>query len=237
MFDFEQPLPIAGMLLGLSSSLHCFGMCSGIAASLGLVANRNSMNSAQAVVLNNLILHSGRIAGYMVAGATVGAMGSGVFGLFDHSLMRALLRWAAAASLGWVGLSMVNVLPFPSLLLRFGSVIGRAINYIVLNAHVPAPMGAFFAGALWGFLPCAMIYAALFYATLTASALAGTVVMLGFAIGTMPSLLSAALGLSLLRNAASSHWLRNVVGIAIVALGIFSVLIPNSTFAAWCHFG
>jgi uncharacterized protein len=38
MFDVDQPLLVAGLLLGLSSSLHSFGMCSGIAASLHFAA-------------------------------------------------------------------------------------------------------------------------------------------------------------------------------------------------------
>ena len=42
MFDFDQPLLIAGLLLGMSSSFHCFGMCSGLAVSLNLAVASNA---------------------------------------------------------------------------------------------------------------------------------------------------------------------------------------------------
>jgi uncharacterized protein len=47
MFDVDQPLLVAGLLLGLSSSLHCFGMCSGIAASLHFAAGLDPNRPAQ----------------------------------------------------------------------------------------------------------------------------------------------------------------------------------------------
>jgi sulfite exporter TauE/SafE len=236
-FDFEQPLIVAGMLLGLSSSLHCFGMCSGIAASLALLTNNGSERRIRSIAVNTVLVHSGRICAYISAGAIVGTMGAGVFGLFDRSLMHALLRWAAGASLGWVGLSMMNVLPFPSVFFRLSSMIGRATNNVTSSALVPIPIGTFLSGALWGFLPCAMSYAALFYAMLSASAFGGMLVMTGFGLGTIPSLCAATLGVPLLRNMATSYWLRNAFGATIIALGIFSVLIPGDKFAAWCHLG
>jgi len=98
MFDFDQPLLVAGLLLGLSSSLHCFGMCSGIAASLHFAAGLDPNRPARDLVATTLLINAGRICGYVIAGAIVGGVGSGVFGAFDHSTGNAVLRWAAAAA-------------------------------------------------------------------------------------------------------------------------------------------
>jgi len=55
MFAFDQPLLVAGLLLGLSSSLHCFGMCSGIEASLHFAADRDPDRSARNLLATTLL--------------------------------------------------------------------------------------------------------------------------------------------------------------------------------------
>ena len=98
-------------------------------------------------------------------------------------------------------------------------------------------MGLFLSGAVWGFLPCAMVYAALFYAMLSGSWLGGAVVMSGFGLGTLPVLIGAGLGLPLLRRRATSVWLRNAVGLAIIMVGIVSAGVTPTAFVAWCRAG
>jgi sulfite exporter TauE/SafE len=237
MFDFDQPLLVAGMLLGLSSSLHCFGMCSGIAASLHFVADLDPRRSASSLFATTLLINAGRIAGYMTAGAVVGGIGSGIFGSFDHSFSHAILRWAAAAALGWIGLSMLEVLPIPAPLYRMASGVSYLMNAAARATRLPAAMGLIVGGAVWGFLPCAMVYAALFYAMLSRSWLGGAIVMSGFGLGTLPVLVGAGLGLPLLRRRVTVAWLRKTVGLAIITVGIVSAGISPATFAAWCRSG
>lgn len=237
MFDFDQPLVIAGLLLGLSSSLHCFGMCSGIAASLHFAAGHDPRRPARDLLATTLLINAGRITGYVIAGAIVGAVGSGVFGAFDHSTSHAILRWAAAAALGWIGLSMLEIMPLPAMLYRVASQVSRVMDSVARAARLPAPMGLFLSGAVWGFLPCAMVYAALFYAMLSGSGIGGSVVMSGFGVGTLPVLIASGLGLPLLRRRASSVWLRNTVGVAIIMVGIVSAGVTPTNFVAWCRSG
>lgn len=237
MFDFDQPLLVAGLLLGLSSSLHCFGMCSGIAASLHFAAGLDPRRPARDLLATTLLINAGRIAGYVVAGAIVGGIGSGIFGAFDHATSHAILRWAAAAALGWIGLSMLEVLPLPAMLYRVASHVSHGMDAVARAARLPATMGLFLSGTVWGFLPCAMVYAALFYAMLSGSWLGGAIVMSGFGMGTLPVLVAAGLGLPLLRRRATSAWLRNATGLAIITVGIVSAGISPTAFAAWCRSG
>jgi sulfite exporter TauE/SafE len=236
MFDFTQPLILAGLLLGFSSSLHCFGMCSGIAASLHLAAAARP-GPARGQLSTALLVNAGRVTGYVVAGAAVGAAGSGLFGALDRSLMNFVLRWAAAATLGAVGLSMIGALPLPAALSRAGLVISDKMNALVGTVRLPSAAGLFISGTVWGFCPCAMVYGALFYAMLSGSWLGGTLVMLGFGIGTLPALVAAGLGLATLKRRATSARLQGAVGIALVLLSMASVAIPPATIAEWCHFG
>ena len=184
-----------------------------------------------------MLINAGRITGYVIAGAIVGAMGSGIFGAFDHSTSHALLRWAAAAALGWIGLSMLEIVPLPAMLYRVASHVSGFMDTVARAARLPASIGLFLSGAVWGFLPCAMVYAALFYAMLSGSGLGGAVVMSGFGIGTLPVLIAAGLGFPLLRRRATSVWLRNTVGLAIIMVGIVSAGVTPTTFVAWCRSG
>ena len=237
MLDFDQPLLVAGLLLGLSSSLHCFGMCSGIAASMHFAAGLDPGRPTRGLLATTLLINAGRISGYIIAGTIVGGLGSGVFGAFDHATSNAVLRWAAAAALGWIGLSMLEILPLPAALYRVASHVSRFMDAVARASRLPATMGLFLSGAVWGFLPCAMVYAALFYAMLSSSWLGGAVVMSGFGLGTLPMLIAAGLGLPLLRRRATSVWLRNAVGVAIIMVGIVSAGVTPPNFVAWCRSG
>ena len=232
MLDFTQPWLIAGVLLGLSSSLHCVGMCSGIAGSLALAATPQP--SARPLIRAGLVINAGRISGYVVAGALVGAIGSAAFGALDRSALHLVLRWAAAVSLSWIGLSMIGLVPLPEILQRAGAWIGGWMLAAAGSMRLPAPAGLFLGGALWGFLPCAMVYAALFYAMLTGSWLGGATVMLGFGLGTLPPVLGVGLAVPLFRRLAAKGWMRAGVGAAIIALGVGSAAVPAATFLAWC---
>lgn len=237
MFDFEQPLLIAGLLLGLASSLHCLGMCSGIATSLCLAAPCAAGKPARSLLVSNILINAGRITAYGVAGAVVGGIGSSVFGAFDRAIVNVVLRWAAAVSLGWIGLSMIGIVPVPPFIYRLGALLSEALGAAVAKVRLPAALGLYFAGCVWGLFPCAMVYAALFYAMLSGTWLNGTIVMLGFGAGTLPPVMAAGLGVPLLYRKAQSAQLRTAVGVAIMLLGIVTVTIPAATFAAWCHFG
>lgn len=235
MFDFDQPLLVAGLLLGLSSSLHCFGMCAGIASSLHFAAELDPNQPRRNLLTATFLINAGRISGYMLAGAIVGAAGSSVFGAFDHAFSHAVLRWASAAALALIGLSMLDVVPLPAGLYRLGARVSSAIGAASRMTHLPPTAALFVSGAAWGFLPCAMVYAALFYAMLSGSWLGGALVMSGFGLGTLPILVGAGLGLPLLRRRATSAWLRNAVGFAIIVVGIVSAGISPSTLMALCR--
>ena len=99
MLDVEQPLLWSGLALGLASSWHCVGMCSGIAASIGFTTGKPASGSCGRLCLRGLLANSGRVAAYMFAGAMVGELGSTVFGAFDRGVFHMVLRWAAAVSL------------------------------------------------------------------------------------------------------------------------------------------
>jgi sulfite exporter TauE/SafE len=219
----------SGFAVGLASSLHCAGMCGGIGASIAFLAPDGGAAARLRVLAE---AQAGRVAAYVAAGMVVGAFGSAVYGAFDLAAAHAMLRWAAAATLGWVGLTVAGLAPSlaPAGLSR---AVGRGwtpVQRALASRGVPLPL---LSGLLWGLMPCAMVYAALFLAMVAGSASAGAATMLGFGLGTVPAVTLAALGATQLPRLARDPAARRAAGLAIAALGGAS-LVAWPAIAALC---
>jgi len=220
-----------GFGLGLASTLHCAGMCGGLTASLMLAGGPKSAgDSARAVVLT----HLGRISAYAAAGAAVGAIGAPAIAWLDRELAFRVVQWAGAVALMWIGLSTAGLLPPLSALDR----ILLPVSERVARAARPLPgrhTAAFAAGLAWGFMPCAMVYGALFTAMLAGSASGGAAVMAAFGLGTLPGLIAAAAGFRALAHAGKRQHLRVAAGLAIGVLGFLTVWVPHGRSDAICE--
>jgi sulfite exporter TauE/SafE len=210
-----------GLLLGLASSLHCAGMCGPIAASLtlGFAPSR-----AGALLASQL----GRIAVYIAAGALAGAAVGTFYRGPSHPAAFFAMRAAAALSLGWIGFSLLGLAPSLSVLDRWSPSILRSV------VAARGPRSAFAAGLAWGFLPCGLVYGALFYASLSGGPIAGAAVMAGFGLGTLPSVTAVALGVARFRALARAPRARVAVGLALMGVAAASLAAPASALAVFC---
>ncbi|SON56299.1 hypothetical protein HDIA_2758 [Hartmannibacter diazotrophicus] len=220
-----------GLLLGLASSLHCAGMCGAIASSLMFAISPDDKPLTRLRIL--LSAQAGKAVAYTAAGAAVGLAGTSLYGLFDQAVAYRFLQWAAAATLAWIGLTLTGLAPPLSLLDRLTRPVTR---FMALN---PVPAGArpgvaFGSGLAWGFLPCGMVFGALFYAMLSGSALSGAAVMFGFGLGTMPSVTMTALGLGGMKSLARRPQLRIAMGLGLIGLAALSVVTPMGGLFAFC---
>ena len=255
---------IGGLILGFASSLHCAGMCGGIASGLLLAFEPGRGPGARLRVL--LVAQAGRIASYGAAGGFLGFFGSVFYGAFDQGAAHLVLRWAAAVALGWIGLSMIGLAPALTAIDRLAAPLGRltrapgrrvpaesasrpfhagaekpfltgAVKPFLAGAVRPFIAGAvkpFLAGAAWGLLPCGMVYGALFYAMLAGSGGGGALVMAGFGLGTLPSVTATAFGVTSLRQAAMAPRLRVLAGVALLLVATASALLPEAAWEALC---
>ena len=141
-----------GLLLGLASSLHCVGMCGAIASSLMFAFSPGdaAVDRARALVAAQM----GRVLVYCAAGAAVGAVGSTVYGGFDHVGANLFMRWAAAFALGWIGLSVAGFAPSLSAFDLVTAPITDRLRFPPAGRLV-GDAGAFASGLMWGFLPAA----------------------------------------------------------------------------------
>ena len=228
-----EPLLISlsgGFGLGLASTLHCAGMCGGMAA--GLLHFGAPLSAGEGLRIAALT-HAGRILSYGLAGAFIGAIGAPAIAWLDRELAFRLVQWAGAAALMWIGLSTAGLLPPLSAMDRMLAPVANALA----RATGPLPRRyptAFVGGLAWGMMPCAMVYGALFTAMLSGSALAGGFVMMAFGLGTLPGLFAATAGFRTLAALGSHRNMRLAAGLAISMLGFMTVWVPHRQSDAIC---
>jgi sulfite exporter TauE/SafE len=213
----------AGMLMGFASSLHCAGMCGSIGSALMMTTQPTADQATRARML--LLTQVGRVLAYAIAGGILGAFGSALAGAFDQAAAYRLLQWASAVTLGWIGLSTAGLFPSLAAFDRLAAPVGTAVMTMT-SRHPGLGVGAPLAvGIAWGFMPCAMVYGALFTAMLTGTGAGGATMMLGFGLGTIPAVMAGAMGVSALRDLGRKPQLALAVGLAITAFAVLSVVI------------
>jgi sulfite exporter TauE/SafE len=80
---------------------------------------------------------------------------------------------------------------------------------------------AFALGALWGWLPCGMVYGALVVALASGDPVSGALTMAAFGLGTLPNLLALGYAAGRLRPRLGS--IRIAASAVLVAFGIFGL--------------
>ena len=175
-----------------------------------------------------LAYNAGRIGSYMVAGALAGGLANGAQSLADLAGLQLGFYWLANLMLVALGLYLMNAWHGLTKLEQAGRVLWqRAQPWMApaMKTLMPAdrPHQAFALGALWGWLPCGMVYSVLLTAMLTGSALGGAAVMLAFGLGTLPMLTGLGLLGARLRAAMQRRMVRLTCGLLVLAFGLLGV--------------
>lgn len=176
----DLPLTTIGMLVfGLTTSLHCAGMCGPIACGLGTLAKSEGERLTAAS-----LYHGSRLFSYAVIGAAFGALGGRAFAWFKgyFSSPAVLLPWVLVGVLLVMAFGLDKRIPRPAILNRFTA---RArLNACRLSAF----KGATMMGLLTPFLPCGPLYLVFLAALSAGSAAKGAEALLAFGLGTVPLL-------------------------------------------------
>lgn len=191
-------------IVGILTSIHCVGMCGGIALSQSIKGENTSKIEA---IKPALFYNLGRILSYTILGGIVGAIGS----VFTLSItLKAALQLFAGSFMIIMGLNMsgfsifkkINIkLPWSACLVK------------------KKPKTPFLVGMLNGFMPCGPLQTMQLYALGTGSAFKGAISMLIFALGTVPLMLTFGV-LSGLLSKNNTKMILKFSGILVVVLGI-----------------
>ena len=224
-----------GLAAGFASSLHCAAMCGGVSASLMLALPGDRGLAGRAQIL--LLTHAGRITAYMLAGAAVGLAGSALYMNIDREAAWQVMRWASAALLAWIGLSLAGWAPAPAALDRIARPLARSVATASGRVSVRmGPAAPFAAGLAWGAMPCGMVYVALMFAMIAGGPGQGAIVMAGFGLGALPALTATAFGAAGLAQLARSDRVRRIAGASIVTIAVVSIAPVREEILRWCGF-
>ncbi len=224
-------------LTGVAGSVHCIGMCGGIVSAFAAAPARPAFplavvtlqpalaSNALTATARTLSYNGGRIASYMGAGALAGGAGGGVATLAALAPWQGAAYWLANLLLIAIGLYLMNAWRGLAWLELAGQGLWRRVRPLtarMLPADTPARMLAL--GALWGWLPCGMVYSVLVVAMLSGSAVQGALVMAAFGLGTLPMLLMLGLAGSGLRQRLQTRALRRAAGVLVAGFGLLGVV-------------
>lgn len=172
--------------IGLLASTHCLAMCGGVNAAFGM-----STSGRQPLLVSLFSL--GRVACYGVLGVVIGGLSQwlGEHYFAAMQVMRVLagaMLIAIAGYIGgwWLGLRRLEAV---------GQHLWRRVAPLAQRfVPIRKPQHALLLGALWGFLPCGLIYSTLLWASLQGgSALHSGLLMVGFGLGTLPAMVGIGL--------------------------------------------
>lgn len=216
-------LPLLGsaLVLGLLGGGHCMGMCGGLMGALTLaIPPAQRGRRLRLLVAYNV----GRVLSYTVAGLMLGMAGWAVANspaVLVLRIMAALLLIAMGLYLAgwWSGLTRVEAM---------GRGLWRHIQPVASRLlPVSSLPRALLLGALWGWLPCGLVYSTLLWAASQGNALHSAALMAAFGLGTWPVLLAAGLAAERINRVLRRRSVRVAGGMLVVLFGVWTLPGPH----------
>src|SRR3989338_4898536 len=222
---------LLGLVAGVSTCMALVGgLILGVAAS---PAELHPEATTWQKFRPHLFFNAGRVLGYATLGGLLGLLGS-VLQVSGGILT--FLTLAVGAVMIVLGLKLTNLSPrisatsftLPSSITRFLGIKEHQKEY----SHKTAML----TGALTFFLPCGFTQAMQLYAISTGDFKTGGIIMGAFALGTTPALLGIG-GLSSIMKGARARMFYAVVGILVIAFGIYNIQSGTAVLPIAISFG
>lgn len=216
-------LPLLGsaLVLGLLGGGHCMGMCGGLMGALTLaIPPAQRGRRLRLLVAYNV----GRVLSYTAAGLMLGMAGWAVANspaVFVLRIIAALLLIAMGLYLAgwWSGLTRIEAM---------GRGLWRHIQPVASRLlPVSSLPRALLLGALWGWLPCGLVYSTLLWAASQGDALYSAGLMAAFGLGTWPVLLATGLAAERVNRLLRRRSVRVAGGMLVVLFGVWTLPGPH----------
>ncbi|WGH76812.1 sulfite exporter TauE/SafE family protein [Tenacibaculum tangerinum] len=204
---------LSAIIFGLLGSFHCIGMCGPIAFMLP-VDRRNKVTQFFQITS----YHLGRLFTYSLIGFLFGLLGKGFY-FFGFQQQLSII----------VGVLMILAILVPKTFQKYN--FSNPMNRLVMK--VKSSLGKelrkkgndtfFTIGFLNGFLPCGLVYMAVFGALTTTSMLSGSFYMFLFGLGTIP-LMTAVVYVGNFANGFIRKRVQQAIPYVVVVIGILFIL-------------
>ncbi|MCI0506029.1 MAG: sulfite exporter TauE/SafE family protein [Gammaproteobacteria bacterium] len=209
-------------LVGIASTLHCVGMCSGIAGGLSVSLPHQVRLEKQQHLSFLLAYNIGRITSYAIAGALAGLFSSTLFDLLNPALVHLFVHLASTLILALIALYLMGIFPKFSSLQYLGKPLWKYLEPLGRKLlPVKTLPKAFYFGIVWGWLPCGLVYSILVWSMTSGSIWYSALVMFSFGLGTIPTLLVAGYLSTYLLSINKLPVVRGVIGCTLLVVAIF----------------
>ncbi len=215
------PLLVSAVILGLLGGGHCLGMCGGLMGALTLaIPPEQRARRLRLLLAYNL----GRILSYAAAGLLIGLAGWAVASSPAAMLLRVLaglLLIAMGLYLAgwWSGLTRIEAV---------GRHLWRHLQPVASRLMpVSSLPRALLLGAVWGWLPCGLVYSTLLWASSQGSPGESALLMLAFGLGTWPVLLATGMAAERLTALLRRRGVRIAGGLLVILFGIWTLPGPH----------
>ena len=205
---------ISAFILGLLGSLHCVGMCGPIAFMLP-VDRSNSVKKISQISS----YHIGRLIAYGLIGLVFGILGKSfyLFGVQQQLSIAIGIIMIIIILIPYKSISKYNLSkPIHKIIAKIKSSLGKALKKKTADTIITI-------GFLNGFLPCGLVYMAVFGAIATGGLLEGSIYMILFGLGTVP-LMTSAIYLGKFLNQSIKQRIQKAIPVFVVLIGVLFIL-------------
>ncbi|MFD1162810.1 sulfite exporter TauE/SafE family protein [Hwangdonia seohaensis] len=204
----------SALILGLLGSFHCIGMCGPIAFMLPV----DRSNSAKKVIQIS-VYHFGRLLTYSLIGLVFGLVGKSlyIFGLQQQLSIVIGVLMIVVVLIPVQSFNKYNFSkPIYKIISKVKSALGKALKKKTADTFLTI-------GFLNGFLPCGLVYMAVFASITTANALQGSLYMMLFGLGTIP-LMTSAIYLGKFLNTTIKQRIQKAIPVFVVVIGLLFIV-------------
>lgn len=206
-----QITPVTSFVIGLIASVSsCLAIVGGLVLSLSAKISQDNISDTKTFIL----FHAGRLVSFAILGGILGAIGSAIGINFTLTAILGLIASLVMLLLGLnlVGVFAKNKIALPSGLFNFF----RRIEH---KTFTPLILG--FATF---FLPCGFTQSMQVSALSSGSFMSGLVIMLAFALGTLPVLVLLSFGSASFAHGKHALLFFKSAGVVVIGLGLFALL-------------
>ncbi|MDP5159026.1 MAG: sulfite exporter TauE/SafE family protein [Flaviramulus sp.] len=205
---------ISAFILGLLGSFHCVGMCGPIAFMLPV-----DQNNAYKKLSQITVYHFGRLLSYSIIGLVFGLVGEGFY-LFGFQQQLSIAMGILMILVVIIPQNLFNKYnvsrPIYRLISKVKSSLGKALKRKTADTFLTI-------GFLNGFLPCGLVYMAVFASIASGNSLNGSLYMVVFGTGTIPLMTSVIYFSYLLKNGIRQK-IQKAIPALVILIGVLFII-------------
>ena len=211
----------SAFIIGLLGAGHCVAMCGGVSGMLlSAIPAEQSQRKWSLIVGYNL----GRILSYAFIGGLVGFTGS--ITTKNLGMPLSALRILSGVFLILLGLYLAQWFMLLAKVEQAGKKLWQFISPLAKHfLPVNNKRKAFGLGAVWGWLPCGLVYSTLTWSLASGSFSQGALIMAAFGVGTLPALLTLSIGVFSIKKLLQNPTFRYILATGLICYGFYTLFI------------